>query len=184
MTAPRGRPPRFRGEVGATLAEMLTVMALSAVVLGFVTNTVVDALATQRRQTAQLAALSDAKLAFERITRDIRGADPLYAASGDRIRFVVHDSDHAVRTVIYERLDDRLVTTDESTGLTRTLVGDLSPEPRLFLFHLADGSTATGEGVLDADSVAAITVRLRVEPAGAGRVVDLENRVVMRNARL
>ncbi len=175
---------RCHGEEGVSLAELLTVMAVSSVVMAFITGTVVNALGAQRRQTAQVAALNDAKLAFERVTRDIRAADPLRAAALDQIRLDVRDTAGTVRTLTYERDGNSLVAADDATGQRRALVGDLAPGQPLFLFHLADGSTATGEGALDPRSVRSITLHLRVEPAGIGRVVDLENTVLMRNAEV
>lgn len=179
MTATDRR--RFRGEDGVTLVELMTAMVVSSVVLAFVAGTVISALGAQRRQTAQVAALNAAKLAFERVTRDIRGADPLQVAALDRIRLDVQLADATVRTVTYERVGDGLVATEADTGQARTLVADLAPGEPLFLFHFADGSTDTG--ALDPRSVQSVTVRLQVEPPGAGRAVDLVNRVVVRNAR-
>jgi prepilin-type N-terminal cleavage/methylation domain-containing protein len=175
---------RLRGEDGVTLVELLTAITVSAVVMAFVTGAVVDALRSQRRQTAQVAALNDAKLAFERVTRDVRGADPLQVAALDRITLDVRQPDATVRTVTYARAGDSLVRTDTATGQTRTLVAQMAAGQPLFLFHLADGSTATGAAAVAPRSVQSITVRLQVEPRGAGRVVDLTNRVVVRNVVL
>jgi uncharacterized protein (TIGR02599 family) len=177
------RRDQRRGEDGFTVVELLVTTAILAVVMAFVTGTVVSALRTQRRQTAQVAALNDAKLAFERVTRDIRGADPLQEAAPDRISLAVRQEDSTVRTVSYERAAGAhsLTATGSATG-ARTLVGDLVPGQSLFLFHLADGSTASGSSPIDLRAVLSITVRLQVEPAAAGRVVDLTNRVVLRNA--
>lgn len=172
---------RPAGEDGVTLVELLTVLAISGVVLAFVVATIVNALAAQRRQTAQVAALNDSKLAFERVTRDIRRADPLHVASLDRVRLDVREGG-VTRTVTYTRAGDVLMLTDAATGQTRTLVGDLAVGWPLFLFHLVDGSTVTGTTALNPRLVRSITVQLRVEPDGAGRVVDLTNRVLMRNA--
>lgn len=172
---------RLQGEDGVTLVELLTAMVVSSVVLAFVAGTVISALAAQRRQTAQVAALNGAKLAFERVTRDIRGADPLQVAALDRIRLDVREEGGTIRTVTYERVGNGLVATEAATGQARTLVGDLAPGQSLFLFHFTDGSTGTG--ALDPRSVQSVTVRLQLEPHGAGRVVDLANRVVVRNAR-
>ena len=173
---------RPAGEDGVTLVELLTVMAVSAVVLAFVGATIVHALAAQRRQTAQVAALNDSKLAFERVTRDIRGADPLHVAALDRVRLDVREAGVTPRTVTYQRDGNRLVAIDAATGLTRALVGDLAVGWPLFLFHLVDGSTVTGVSAINPRLVRSITVQLRVEPDGAGRVVDLTNRVLVRNA--
>lgn len=181
MTGPEGR--RLHGEDGVTLVELLTAMAVSAVVLAFVTGTVVNALKSQRRQTAQVAALNDAKRAFERVTRDLRAADPLRVAALDRISVDLVRADASVRTVTYARSGDSLVATDSSTGQTTALVDDLAVGDPLFLFHLVDGSTATGQETVNPRSVRAVTVRLHVDPAVAGPVVHLENRVVLRNAR-
>ena len=109
-----------------------------------VTGTVVRALRTQSRQTIQIASLSDTRLALERVTRDIRGAD-LKVAALDRIRLDVRGPGGAVdHTVTYERVGNHLLATDATTGVARELVDDLVPGPPLFLFHLVDGSTATG----------------------------------------
>ena len=178
MTARR----RFAGEGGATLVELLTAMTVAMVVLAFVTATIIQALGVQRRQTTQIAALSDARLAFERTTRDIRAADPLRQVAFNRIELDVLGGGATVRTVRYERVGRGLVFTDVARGTTRRLVDGLG-DPPLFLFHLADGSTVTGESAVDAGAVRSVTVRIRVVPPGVGRVLDLENRVLVRNAR-
>lgn len=175
----------LRGEDGTALVELLTAIGVSAVVLAFVTGTVVDALRAQRRQTVQVEALNDAKVAFERVTRDLRGADPLLVVAPDRISLdIVRPGADALRTVTYERVDNKLVVTDGVGGQARALARDLSPSPPLFVFHLADGTTASGVPTVNPRSVHAVTVHLRLEPEGAGRVVDLETRVVVRNAVL
>jgi type II secretory pathway pseudopilin PulG len=178
MTSPR----RLAGEEGVTLAELLTVMAVLSVVMGFITATVVNALGAQRRQTAQVTALNDAKLAFERVTRDIRAADPLRVAALDLVRLDVRDPTGTLRTRTYSRDGDQLVVTEAATGQTRSLVSDVAADQPLFLFHLADGSTVMGEGTVDPRSVRSVTVQLRVEPEETGRVVDLQNRVLLRNS--
>ena len=178
MTAGR----RLDGESGVTLVELLTAMVVASVVLGFVMSTVIQALASQRRQTTQIAALNAARLAFERTTSDIRAANPLRQVAPDRIQLDVSSPSAPRHTVTYERVGHGLVFTDVARGTSRTLVGDLATQP-LFLFHLADGATVTGESAVDPSTVRSITVRIKVVPTGVGRVVDLENRVVLRNAR-
>ena len=183
MTATGRR--RLRGEDGTGLVELLTAIGISAVVLAFVTGTVVDALRAQRRQTAQVEALNDANVGFERVTRDLRGAHPLVAVAPDQISLdIVRPGDDALRRVTYERVDNKLVVTDGGGGPTRALARNLAPSPPLFVFHLADGTTASGATTVNPRSVQAVTVHLRLEPAGAGRVVDLETRVVVRNSVL
>lgn len=173
---------RLRQQQGASLVELITVLAVSSVVLAFVTGTVIHALGSQERQSARVQALNDVKLAFERTTRDIRAADPLGMAGDDEIRLDVRNAAGVLRTITYEHSGDDLVVTDTATGRTRTLVGDLASGLRVFRFHLVDGSTATGEVAIDPRSVRSITMRLRVQPDGAASAIDLENRILLRNA--
>lgn len=173
---------RLGADEGFTLVELLTTMAISSVVIAFVTGTVIHALRTQDRQVTQVAALNDTKLAFERVTRDIRRADPLRVVALDRIRFDVLDAGGVRRTLTYERSGDALAVSDDAIVGSRTLVADLAPGPPLFLYHLDDGTTVTGDQPLDPRRVSAVTVHLRVDPEGPATGVDLETRVLVRNA--
>ncbi len=174
---------RLGADGGFTLMELLTTMAISSVVVAFVTGTVIHALHAQDRQVDQVAALNDTKLAFERVTRDIRRADPLRVVALDRIRLDVLEAGGVRRTLTYQRSGDALAVTDDATAQTRTLVADLVPGPPLFLYHLDDGTTATGDQPLDPRRVSSIVVHLKADPEGPATGVDLETRVLLRNAR-
>jgi len=171
---------RPQEEAGFTLVELLTVLALSSVVLAFVTGTVVHALQTQRRQLAEVTALDDSKVALERVTRDLRGADPLLQVALDQVRLDVNRNG-TTRTVTYDRAGDAFQVTDAATGQTRTLVAGLASGEPLFVFHLADGSSLTGDQVLDPRSVESVTVHLVVQPGEQQHAVDLESDVRLRN---
>lgn len=173
---------RSSREDGFTLVELLTTLAVSAVVMAFVTGTVIHALRSQERQTSRVQALNDVKLAFERTTRDLRAADPLRLAGNDEVLLDVRTATGVTRTLAYRHTGDELVVTDAATGQPRTLVGDLDSGLRVFQYHLADGSTTTAEAAVDARSVRSITMHLRVEPDGAPSAIDLETRVQLRNA--
>lgn len=174
---------RVDEEDGVSLVELLTAMAVSAVVLAFVSATVINALRSQERQRVQVAALAEAKIAFERVTRELRTADPLRLAEPERVRLDTGTGGGPLRTLTYQRVSDRLVSTDAATGEVTTLATDLAPDQPPFSFHLFDGSTVNSSPVVDTRSVESITVRLRLEPEGATRPIDLENRVLLRNAR-
>lgn len=170
-------------EGGFTLVELLTAISVSLVVMGVVTGVVVNAVQTQRRQVAQVDALNAAKVAFERITRDVRAADPLRVAEPNRVRMDV-ERDGRVRTVTYRLVDGRVLAEDGANADPRALVDGVVPDGSrpLFTFHLFDGTEVSGEAVADPRMVHSITVALRVLRPEAGEVVDLENRVLIRNA--
>lgn len=176
------RGPRGR-EDGFTLVELLTAIAVSLVVMSVVTGIVVNAVQTQRRQVAQVDALNAAKVAFERITRDLRAADPLLIAEPDRARMEVERDGHR-RSVTYRLTDGRVVVEDGADAEARELVDGVVPDADRppFTFHLFDGTEVRGEAVADPRTVRSVTVALRVERPEAGPVVDLDNRVLIRNA--
>lgn len=180
MTVPR----RLGQQDGASLVELLTALAVSGVVLAFITGTVIHALRSQDRQVSRVEALNEVKIAFERTTRDIRAADPLRLAGNDRVDVDVHTGTGTgtTRTLTYEHAGDELIVTDAVSGQPRALVGDLVSGLRVFRYHLVDGSTATGEAAVDPRLVRSITMRLRVEPDGPASAIDLENRILLRNA--
>lgn len=163
------------------MVELLVVLAISAVVLGMLTTGVIHALQAQRRQVAQMQAITQAQLGFERVTRDIRAADPLYVAEPDRIRLATR-TPGGPRMVTYRHVDGALVVEEGAVSTSRRLVEHLVhvDEP-LFRFHLTDGTTVSGAAVDDPRWVRSITVRLRVRPPEAGEVVRLDNRVLLRN---
>lgn len=170
-------------EGGFTLVELLVAIAVSAVVTGVVAGVVVNAAQTQRRQVAQVDALNAAKVAFERVTRDVRAADPLRVAEPDRVRMDV-ERDGRARTVTYRLADGRLVVEDGADAQARALVDGVVPDEGrpLFTFHLFDGTEVRDEAVADPRAVRSVTVALRVQRPEAGEVVDLDNRVLIRNA--
>lgn len=172
----------LRQDRGITLVELLVVVAISAVVLGTVVTSVAHALQAQRRQTAQINALNEAKHGFERVTRDIRAADPLRVAEPHRVRLDTR-GDEGMRTVTYT-YDDGALVVEEADAAPARLVSDVSvDEQPVFRFHLVDGTTVSDEAVADPRLVHSITVRLRVAPPVAGEVVRLDNRVLLRNQR-
>lgn len=180
MSLPRGARD---AEGGFTLVELLTAIAVSLVVIAVITGSVINALQTQRRQVAQVDALNAAKLAFERITRDVRAADPLLIAEPDRVRMEV-ERDGQRRVVTYWLADGRVLVEDGAGADPRRLVEGVAPAASrpLFTFHLFDGTEVVGTAVADPRRVRSITVGLRVTRPEAGEVVDLTNRVLIRNA--
>jgi prepilin-type N-terminal cleavage/methylation domain-containing protein len=175
------RRGRLAGTAGFTLVELLAAVAVSLVVVGVVTGTVIQGLQTQRRQVDQVEALNAAKLAFERVTRDLRAADPLLIAEPDRVRVGILRAG-ASSVVTYWREGDRLLART-GTGEASLLVDGVVPaaDP-VFAFHLFDGTDVGGSAVADPRRVRSVTVTLRVERPWAGAVVNLDTRVLLRNA--
>jgi prepilin-type N-terminal cleavage/methylation domain-containing protein len=71
-------------EEGFTLVELLVVMVLLGIVGGIVVNAVTVALRSASHTTARITAQHELEVALQRISRDLRAADPLVlSTTGD-----------------------------------------------------------------------------------------------------
>jgi prepilin-type N-terminal cleavage/methylation domain-containing protein len=74
----------FRGQQGGfTLVELLVVMVLLGIVGGIVVNAVTVSLRSASHTTARIAAQHELEVALQRISRDLRAADPLVLSTTD-----------------------------------------------------------------------------------------------------
>lgn len=74
---------RFHREDGVTLIELLVVMVVFGVVGGIVLTSTVTALQNAAATNARIDALQELELAMQRVTRDLRAADPLELVTGE-----------------------------------------------------------------------------------------------------
>ena len=142
-----GRLERSRDAGGFTLVELLVVMLLLGIVGGVVGSAFVSGLRSSSATTARTVALHELEMALQRMTRDLRAADPLVLSeSGDfdsqlgaRI-----DRDGTRSDVSYEiQLSDgvqQLVRVD--TGQTLVSLVDNGGEP-VFRYLDAEGIEIT-----------------------------------------
>jgi type II secretory pathway pseudopilin PulG len=180
MTALR----RFhRREEGATLVELLMVMIMMAVIGSIVASAVHTSFRMQRRQMAQVESLNELKLAFERVTRDARAADPILAGSTGTqlITRICRSGTYTTRT--YRMQAGQLL--GPGNAVLASNLTNSSTEP-VFVYRNIDGNPLdiVSNTALIPD-VRYVTVRLmRPAEAGAsgGNIIDLRNRVTVRNS--
>jgi prepilin-type N-terminal cleavage/methylation domain-containing protein len=67
---------------GFTLVELLVVLLLLGIVGGIVGNAVITSFRSSRATTNRTVALHELEIALQRMTRDLRAADPLVLSSG------------------------------------------------------------------------------------------------------
>jgi Tfp pilus assembly protein PilW len=203
-----GLTRRVRDEHGVSLVEVLVAMVLSLAVGGIATQAVVANLQAQRRLTYQTHVLSGAKTALERVTRDVRGANPLSAATPAAATVEIVDGGQR-RTVSYwlcppgalcalsgataagQQLAVNERTTDATTGAVVSdpparllLDGIAMPSGTgIFRYFAADGTELTGTlTAAQLPAVRSLTTRLRMPLVESGNAVDLENQIMLRNA--
>ena len=132
-----------RNARGFTVVELLVVMVILGIVGGVVGSAIVSGFRSSRATTARTVALHELEVALQRMTRDLRAADPLVLSeSGDFDRQLGAriDRDGARSVISYEiRVDDgvqQLVRVD--TGQTLVSLVDNGGEP-VFRYLDAEG---------------------------------------------
>lgn len=189
----RLRRMRDGGEVGFTLIEMLVVLLLTSVVGTVAMQGMITGMRVTQRQSSRVEALNEVKKSFERVTRDIRGANPLITAESTRIK--VREVEAGVRRdVTYSLVGQNLVVTEvkanHKTGVvistnTKTVMGDVEVGTAVvFTYFDATGAelTAAMPGVFSPLEAEAVEMRLRVELDRSDDLVDFSERITMRNA--
>jgi prepilin-type N-terminal cleavage/methylation domain-containing protein len=174
---------RLSDERGLTLVEVLVVVLITGIVITIAGASAVNALRFEREQTAHVSALNQAKIATERLTRDLRGADPLFVAEDNRIRYQVRRPG-GMTTVEYRLDGDNLVVDD---GTERVVLrGVVLPpgQPLFSYFNLAREQLPLPEEGPDIPNVEvrSVTVMLQVPYGERGQTVQLETNIMLRNA--
>jgi len=203
-----GPKARLRPDEGVSLVEMLIAMLIALVVGGVAMQSVVANLQSQRRLTDQTRVLTDAKVALERMTRDLRGANPLDAAGPAAATMSIVRAGQR-RTVSYWLCPTGVVCAlsaatpagtqliaDERTRnvTTGAVVADPPAQVLLtgvampagvgtFRYSQADGTALTGTLTpAQLANVRLVTARVRMPIGPATNAVDLENQIMLRNA--
>lgn len=182
--------PRPADDRGVTVVELLVAIVLSLVVLGVAAGTIVQGLKTQRREVAQVAALNSTRTAFERLTRDLRNANPLHSATATSAT-MTSTVDGRERTVTYRLAAGRVLvdegTVDAATGTVladpqeRQLIAGVEPPAGQGMFRWFGPDGVELPSPVDPEDVARITVRLRVPVRERAVPLDLSTDVVVRN---
>lgn len=181
-------------ESGYSLIELLVVIVILGVVSTITLSTILTSMRNQESQVEHVNALNTAKIGLERLTRDVRHANPITAGDPSTIEMQITEAG-TTRTESW-----RVTTVSGETALVRCagpLVGctaaggqvmtsGLSSAPGTPLFTYFDDSgveIAAAGGVLasDLDLVRAIEVTMRV-PRRDFPEVELSNLVQIRNA--
>jgi prepilin-type N-terminal cleavage/methylation domain-containing protein len=173
-----------RDDSGFTLIELLVAIGLSVLVTAVAGSTIVQSLKVQRRQVEHVHALNDAKKGFERMTRELRAADPLLLAEPQAVDMtIVRDGTTATYRfrLVNGTAGRRNLTVQVGAGPVRTLVRDLVDQP-VFTFLGNGGGVLPGPDV-DERLVRTVRVDLVLRPPFSTTELELSQDVVLRNWR-
>ncbi|HWB70737.1 MAG TPA: type II secretion system protein [Egibacteraceae bacterium] len=188
---------RLHDERGFTLVELLVTIGLSLTVVAIATGSVIQALQTQRRQVRQVAIQAEANKALERMTRELRAANPLLGTPTAEQAMVQVTRGSLRTTTTYalvpttpgrQRIDETrtvedLAASPVTTSTTTTTLLDglaLPPGAALFTYHGDDGAPLTTAPISPA-AVRSVTLRLVLALPETSAVLDLGNEIMLRN---
>lgn len=180
---------------GYSLVELLVVIGIFTVIGSITLGIMLSAFRTQRTQVDHVDALNRAKVAIERVTRDVRGANPIDVAEDDAIEItLVEGGASSTRAWVLEtvsgsrnlyRCTSTLATCSSATG--QLVASGLSADVgyQLFTYLDTDGNALVGFPLTtsDRESVTDVVVTLRVPRAQGADPVELSNSIRLRNAR-
>ncbi len=174
---------------GFTLIELLVAMVISGIVGSVMLTGVVRSLDVTSRATTRVDALTGLQQSVERMSRNIRAADPVTAATGTSLSFTVYD-DVTRRTFTYTHVGTQITQTVRTfpnhftVTPTSTTNGTVATSlnqgtTTVFAYYRDNGTTWTSGPVAE---IARIEMRLRhANPDGAP--IPLTSSVFLRNLR-
>lgn len=185
---------RLNHDDGFTVIELMVAMMLMAIVMSVAASSTIHAMRVQRRQVAEVEAVSRGRIAMQRMTREIRAAHPLLAAPADGTAITVQVTRGATgfnrkittyRLVNNNRIDVETTlintTTSATSALpTKTLLTGLRPaagEP-VFSYTLVDGTPGPSANI---DRYHTVRIRLRMALRESTETIEVRDTVTLRN---
>ena len=180
--------PRFRDEQGITLVELLVVMVLFGVVGGVVTSAIVSSMRTTHVTNARIQATQELEIGLQRVTRDLRAADPLVLSETNEFADELGASilsDGERRTVNYRLVGDageqQFVRQDTGQALV-ALVDNGGQDVFTYLDRFGRKIDCTDDCDAEYLKTRQIEIRL-VRELGDYEPIEVSTRVGVRNIR-
>ena len=185
---------RMDSEDGVSMIEMLVGVVIMAIAMSIASLSTVHALKVQRRQVAEVDTVNRTRIVMERMTRELRAANPLLAASADGTQISVQVTRPVAgfnrRITTYQLVGDSIQSSGTLINTTTSATQAVPPQTILTGIALAPGETlfsykATDglppvSGTTDLALYHSVTVTLRMALSEGGTVL-VSDTVTMRN---
>ena len=186
-------PRRLDAEDGVTMIEMLVGVVIMAIAMSIASLSTVHALKVQRRQVAEVDTINRTRIVLERMTRELRAANPLLAASADGSQISVQVTRPVTgfnrRITTYQLVGNSLQSSgtliNTATSATQAVPAQtiltgiaLEAGETLFSYRATDGTVPISGS--DLAKYHTVTINLRMTMSEGGTVL-LSDTVTMRN---
>jgi prepilin-type N-terminal cleavage/methylation domain-containing protein len=183
---------RLEGDRGFSLVELLVVIMLVGVVSTIAMNAVISGMRTTEKGNGRVAALADLQKGVERISREVRVASPIVAATASELTVTVYrggakrdytytyGGGNLTETVVRyesEAADAAVVGESESV-----LVDDVVTVAAPFQYF-DDGGTELDPATLDVDDIHRVTVTISRSARRSQEPMSVTTDVFLRNER-
>jgi type II secretory pathway pseudopilin PulG len=176
-----------RGELGLSVVELLVVLTIFGVISAIIAVTTTRGLQADSQARERITAFEDMQIGLERMSREVRAADPVISAQGDEIVVQVFRSGECLR---YRYTLDGAVlrtqqwrSTDDCQTLTnlgeQVLFRGLEPTSDLFEYQDRQGN-ALSEPIA-AGNIGTVRIRL-IRPLVGDREAEVSTVVRLRNS--
>jgi prepilin-type N-terminal cleavage/methylation domain-containing protein len=115
--------PGHDDDAGLTLIELLVTMIIMSVIGAVVTAGIVTSLTDQHRERTRLDAVSSSQRVLERVTKDLRAANPLVAGDASSVTMLVYHGTACQQRRYYVNASSQLVEESASYPASATCSG-------------------------------------------------------------
>ena len=183
------RRTRLDDEAGVGMVELFIVMILTSVIGATLLNGMVSSFRHQRQQVDYVQTLNTMKLGFERVTMELRGADPLVAASAESVTVRIRRGPETSRTcqdvqfALTPAGTTSNLTTQNPVGSTARTVADgfLPATAGTPTFRYLDENQAVVSAPIAVANVRYIEINLRANLEDAANPIVFQDRIFLRN---
>ena len=184
---------RLDGEDGVSMIEVLVGMLIMATAMSIASVSTVHALRVQRRQVAEVETISRTRIVMERMTRELRAANPLLAATADGTSITVQvtrpvtgfNRKITTYTLVGNTVQTSATLVNTTTNATQTVPAQtiltglaLAPGETLFSYKATNGLTPAAGTDLALYHTVTVNLRMAMREGGTVLVTDT---VTMRN---
>lgn len=170
---------RFREDDGFSALELMVAIALTTLIGTIVVGSTVRVMTISAATTQRADLLSELQRTAERMTRNVRAADPITAASSTSLSVVVYHDSATAQTVTYDVVGTELqqtVTENGVPGPTITVLDGLDTSVDVLTYTVDDGTVWDG---VDPSDIRQVVITL--DATSGEQRVNFSTSVFVRN---